>query len=73
MNRWNAPAASLAAPIASIMYPSWLTVENAITRLMSVATRPIEAAKIAVNPPMNATVSIAGGACSNSGNARPTM
>ena len=53
------------------MYPSWLTVEYARTRLMSLATRPIVAANTAVMPPMSATTVMASDA-SNSGKNRAT-
>ena len=38
------PAAYAPRPTAANMYPSWLTVEYASTRLMSVCTRPTVAA-----------------------------
>jgi len=44
-------------PTAANMYPSWLTVEYASTRLMSGCTRPTVAAKIAVAVPTHATTS----------------
>ena len=44
------------------MNPSWLTVEYASTRLMSVATSAIDAANSAVSTPTTATTSRATGA-----------
>ena len=45
-------------PRAIIMYPSWLTVEYASTRLMSFITSPMDAANMAVNAPTIATTVI---------------
>src|SRR5436309_14794339 len=55
------------------MYPSWLTVEYASTRLMSVCTRAIVAAKIAVAVPTHATTSRATPERSKSAWLRATM
>src|SRR5437867_12779670 len=55
------------------MYPSWLTVEYASTRLMSVCTRAIVAAKIAVAVPTHATTSRATPERAKSARLRATM
>src|SRR5438876_5080950 len=49
------------------MYPSWLIVEYAITRLMSVATIASSDAIIAVTAPIAATVVIASSDSENTG------
>ena len=72
VNRWNIAKAYAPTPSASIMYPSWLTVEYASTRLMSFITRPIDAAKIAVNAPMTATTIIIWSDAWNTGKNRAT-
>ena len=56
------PTQNAPTPHARNMYPSCETVEYASTFLMSYWTKPIEAAKIAVTPPITATSSIALGA-----------
>ena len=57
VTRWKTPAAYAPTPTPTNMYPSWLTVEYARTRLMSVWTSPIVAAKTAVRTPTHATTS----------------
>ena len=66
----NTAAVYPRTPTARNMYPSWLTVEYASTRLMSgcmIATVP---AASAVNPPTHATTVNASGAASRNGCAR---
>ena len=58
-------------PNANIMYPSWLTVEYANTRLMSSATNAIDAANTAVIAPTNVTKNMMS-LCSNNGKNRAT-
>src|SRR5438876_12269384 len=55
------------------MYPSWLTVEYASTRLMSVCTSPMVAAKTAVITPTQSTTSRATVERSKSAWLRATM
>ncbi len=55
------------------MYPSWLTVEYASTRLISFCTSAMVAAKIAVKAPIPATHMPATGVNSNSAEDRATM
>ena len=54
------------------MYPSWLTVEYAITRLMSNWTSAMVAAKIAVSAPTTPTPASTGPAAAKSGVERAT-
>jgi hypothetical protein len=70
---WNIPATNAPTPHARNMYPSCDTVEYARTFLMSFCTRPIVAAKSAVNPPMTATTSSASGESRKSTLQRATM
>src|SRR4029453_7437031 len=60
--RWKTPAAKAPTPQARNIEESWLTVEEGTTRLMSVGTSPMEAAKNAVRAPTRATTNIALGA-----------
>ena len=62
---WYAPR-----PQARNMYPSWLTVEYASTRLMSVCTSATVPASSAVRPPTQATTVIASPLASKNGCAR---
>src|SRR5712671_7337632 len=55
------------------MYPSWLQVDQAMTRLMSFWAIPMLAANIAVVAPMTPTTAIAVDAYSNIGDRRATM
>ena len=71
--KWKMPEVNAPTPSARNMYPSWLTVEYASTRLMSFCTRPIVAAKIAVTAPTVATTAIATGASWNTAFMRVTM
>jgi hypothetical protein len=59
--RWKIPAANAPTPQASIMYPSWLTVEYARTFLMSFCVKAMVAAKMAVSAPTPAMTCIATG------------
>ena len=54
------------------MYPSWLTVEYAMTRLMSICTRATVAAKMAVMAPTTPTTASDGPAAAKSGIERAT-
>src|SRR3990172_3102062 len=72
VNRWNIAATMLPTPRPIIMYPNWLIVEYAITRLISVATIPIVAPTMAVTAPMAATVLRASSDAANTGNSRAT-
>ena len=54
------------------MYPSWLMVEYASTRLMSLITNAADAAIRAVIAPTHATTSAAIGPARNNGWARAT-
>ena len=49
------------------MYPNWLMVLYAKTRLKSYCAMPMVAEKMAVNPPTHATVASASGCNVNSG------
>src|SRR6476646_8289263 len=73
VNRWNTATQYAPTPSARNMYPSWLTVEYASTRLISVCTSAIEAARIAVNAPMAATMFEVAGVNWNSAADRATM
>ncbi len=55
------------------MYPNWLTVEYASTRLISFCTSPMDAAQIAVAAPIAATTCRVSGASSNKAFERATM
>src|SRR3972149_4826173 len=72
VNRWKIAATSPPTPSPIIMYPSWLMVEYAITRLMSVATIPSSDEMIAVIAPIVATVTIASSEAANTGKKRAT-
>ena len=67
--------AAIHAPVPSAMaiYPSWLTVEYATTRLMSYCVTAMVAAMNAVSAPTIATTSIAVGEATKIGWARATM
>ena len=67
------PAPKAPTPIARNMYPSWLTVEYASTRLMSFWTMPMVPANSAVAAPMTATTCSVSGAWLNSTALRPIM
>ena len=54
------------------MYPNWLTVENAKTLLISLATKPMLAANSTVIPPVKATQFNAIPLASNNGKNRVT-
>src|SRR5213594_164234 len=67
------PAVNAPTPHARNIYPNWLTVEYASTRLMSFCTRPIDAAQMAVAAPITATRPRAVGARTYSAFDRATM
>ena len=67
LSRWNWLAKTPPAPIAYTMYPSWLTVECASTRLRSFDTTAISAARIAVIAPTARTVARQPGTVANAG------
>src|SRR6266581_7278638 len=71
--RWKIPAANAPTPSARNMYPSWLTVEYASTRLISFCTSAMVAARIAVNAPIEATTVEVLGVSTNSADDRATM
>src|SRR5262245_20905003 len=73
VNRWNTATQYAPTPAARNMYPSWLTVEYASTRLMSYCTSAIEAARIAVSAPTVATIVDVCGVNWNSAAERATM
>src|SRR6476620_11268014 len=70
--RWKIAAVNAPTPSDANMYPSWLSVEYASTRLMSVWVIAIDAARIAVKMPIDATTTIVDGADANSRLARAT-
>ena len=72
VNKWKIAIGYPPTPNAMIMYPNWLMVEYAITRLMSYITNPILAANIAVKAPIMATKSMATEEASNIGKNRAT-
>jgi hypothetical protein len=73
VNRWKMPAPYAPTPMARNMYPSWLTVEYASTRLMSFWTMPMVPANSAVAAPITATTCSVSGAWLNSTALRPIM
>ncbi len=64
VSRWNIELPYRPRPAAMIMYPIWLTVLQASTRLMSSWTKAIVAATNSVSAPTTATMSPAYGASS---------
>src|SRR5689334_15385156 len=73
VNRWNTATQYAPTPSARNMYPSWLTVEYANTRLISFCTSAMVAARIAVNAPTDATTVNVLGVRTNSADERATM
>src|SRR5215208_5606677 len=72
VTRWKIAAAYAPTPSAANMYPSWLNVEYASTRLMSVWVIAIDAARMAVKMPIAATTTMTSGALAKIGLARAT-
>src|SRR5438132_13251944 len=70
--RWKIAAAGAPTPRAAHMYPRWLRVEYAVTRLMSIWTRATVAAKMAVMAPTTPTTASDGPAAAKSGIERAT-
>src|SRR6266853_4745461 len=71
--RWKMAAEYAEAPSATVMYPSWDSVEYATTRLMSYWTTAMRAVKKAVIPPITSTKESAVSESSKSGDIRATM
>jgi len=71
--KWKMPAAYAPTPMPMNMYPSWLTVEYARTRLMSFCATPMVAANKAVSAPIHATTCSVSGARLNRKFVRPIM
>src|ERR1035438_1189888 len=73
VNRWKMATQYAPTPSARNMYPSWLTVEYASTRLISFCTSAMVAARMAVSAPITATTMDACGVKWNSAEDRATM